>query len=183
MAGHSKWNNIKNRKGAQDKKRSKDFFMVGRMIRVAVQQGRDGNPDTNPALRLAVEKARQVNMPKETVQRAIDRAQGKGEDGRSAQEVMYEGYGPHGIGFLVLAITDNVQRTASNIKFLFSRNGGALGGSGSAMYLFRREGGEFVTTIPISLSPEQYAEVEAFIDALLEDEDIEDVYTNAVQLE
>lgn len=155
--------------------------MVGRMIRVAVQQGKDGNPDTNPSLRLAVDKARQVNMPKETVQRAIDRALGKGSNGQSTQEVIYEGYGPHGIAFLVLAITDNVQRTAGNVKFLFSRNGGALGGSGSAMYMFQREGAEFATTMPIPLSPDQYADIETFIDALLEDEDIEDVYTNAVQ--
>jgi len=181
MAGHSKWNNIKNRKGAQDKKRSKDFFLVGRMIRVAVQQGKDGNPDSNPALRLAVEKARQVNMPKETVQKAINRALGKGENGQSTQEVIYEGYGPHGIGFLVLAITDNMQRTAGNVKFLFSRNGGSLGGPGSAMYMFQRDGAEFSTTLPMELPPEQYADIENFIDALLEDEDIEDVYTNAVQ--
>lgn len=179
MSGHSKWNNIKNRKAAQDQKKSKAFFDVGHMIRIAVKQAQDGNPETNPSLRLALDKARAVNMPKENVQRAIDRALGQGEYGKNLQEVIYEGYGPHGIGFLVVAMTDNVQRTASNVKFLFSRHGGSLGGSGSVMYMFERQGAEFASTIPVPISEEQMAEIEEFTDALLEDEDIEEVYTNA----
>lgn len=179
MAGHSKWNNIKNRKAAQDQKKSKAFFEVSHMIRIAVKQGQDSNPDTNPNLRLALDKARAVNMPKENVQRAIDRALGQGEYGKNIQEVIYEGYGPHGIGFLVVAATDNVQRTASNVKFLFSRHGGSLGGPGSVMYMFARDGAEFTATIPMPISEEQMAEVEEFQDALLEDDDIEEVYTNA----
>ncbi|MCD8507368.1 YebC/PmpR family DNA-binding transcriptional regulator [Candidatus Woesebacteria bacterium] len=179
MAGHNKWSNIKNRKGAQDKRRSKAFFEVGKMIRSAVKDSQNGDPDTNPALRLAVDKARSVNMPKETVQRAIDRALGKSETGESIQEVTYEGYGPHGVGFLVITATDNVQRTAGNIRFAFSRNGGSLGGPGSVMYLFKREGADFVSNMMLDLSPEQGKEVQALYDALVEDEDVEEVYMNA----
>ncbi len=179
MAGHNKWSNIKNRKGAQDKRRSKAFFEVGKMIRTAVKESQNGDPDTNPALRLAVDKARSVNMPKETVQRAINRALGKSESGESVQEVTYEGYGPNGVGFIVIAATDNVQRSASNIRFAFSSNGGSLGGPGSAMYLFQREGADFIPTMTLDLSPEQGAEVQALYDALVEDEDVEEVYFNA----
>lgn len=179
MAGHSKWNNIKNRKAAQDQKKSKAFFEVVHMIRIAVKQAQDGNPDTNPALRLALDKARAVNMPKENIQRAIDRALGQGEFGKNIQEVVYEGYGPGGVGYLVVAATDNVQRTASNVKFLFSRHGGSLGGPGSVMYMFARSGAEFTPTIPMPVSAELQTQIEDFTDALLEDEDIEEVYTNA----
>lgn len=179
MSGHSKWNNIKNRKAAQDQKKSKAFFDVGHMIRIAVKQAQDPNPDTNPNLRLALDKARAVNMPKENVQRAIDRALGQGEFGKNLQEVHYEGYGPHGVGFLVVAATDNAQRTSSNIKFIFSRNGGSLGGPGSVMFMFARDGAEFTPTIPMPISEDQMADVINLQDALLEDEDIEEVYTNA----
>jgi len=178
MAGHNKWNNIKNRKGAQDKRRSKAFFEVGKMIRTAVRDSQNGDPDTNPALRLALEKARSVNMSKDTVERAINRALGKSETGESVQEVPYEGYGPHGVGFLVIAVTDNVQRTAGNIRFAFSRNGGSLGGPGSVMYLFARNGATFVPTMTLDLSPEQGKEVQSLYDALAEDEDVEEVYLN-----
>lgn len=179
MAGHNKWTNIKNRKGAQDARKAKDFFRVAKMIRVAVKEGHNGNSDTNPSLRLAVEKAREVGMPKETVQRAINRALGQGEHGEQVQEIVYEGYGPHGAGFLVVAVTDNVQRTAGNIRFLFSRHGGSLGGPGSVMYLFARQGAEFVTTMPMEIESSQAGEVAALYDALQEDEDVEEVYTNA----
>lgn len=179
MAGHSKWNNIKNRKDAQDKRRSRDFFIVGKMIRVAVKNSNDGNPDTNPALRQAVEKARSVNMPKETVQRAINRALGVGENGLSIQETIYEGYGPHGAGFMVEVATDNVQRTASELRFIFSRHGGSLAGPGATAFLFARQGADFVTTIPLELTDEQGRQVQTCIDALEENEDVVGVTTNA----
>lgn len=180
MAGHNKWTNIKNRKGAQDARRSKDFFRVAKMIRVAVKEAGNGNVDTNPALRLAVEKAKEVGMPKETVVRAINRALGKGEQGQQVQEIIYEGYGPHGSGFLAVAVTDNVQRTAGNIRFLFSRNGGTLSGPGTVMYLFTRQDGIFQTSLPLELGGEAAQDVSRFYDLLSEDEDIEEVYTNAV---
>lgn len=179
MAGHNKWNNIKNRKGAQDQRRSKAFFDVTKMVRSAVKQTQNPDPDTNPALRLALEKARAINLPKENIQRAIDRALGKGAEGQQIQEVTYEGYGPHGAGFIVVAATDNVQRTAGNIRFAFTRNGGSLGGPGSAAYLFARNGGEYTPQIALPLSDEQGSEVQALYDALIQDDDVEEVYTNA----
>lgn len=179
MAGHNKWNNIKNRKGAQDQRRSKAFFDIAQMIRSAVKQGQNPDAETNPALRLALEKARSVNMPKENIQRAIDRAMGKGSEGQQIHEVVYEGYGPHGAGFLVVTATDNVQRTGSTIRFAFSRNGGSLGGPGSAAYLFSRAGGSFQVQIPLPVDETQGAEIQALYDALIEDEDVEEVYTNA----
>lgn len=179
MAGHNKWNNIKNRKGAQDQRRSKAFFDVTQMVRSAVKQSQNPDPNTNPGLRLALEKARAINLPKENIQRAIDRAMGKGSEGQQIQEVTYEGYGPHGSGFIVVAATDNVQRTAGTIRFAFSRNGGSLGGPGSAAYLFSRTGATYVPQIPMPLDAEQGSEVQTLIDALIEDEDVEEVYTNA----
>jgi len=179
MSGHSKWNNIKNRKAAQDQKKSKSFLEVVGMIRIAVKQSHDGNPDTNPSLHLALEKARSVNMPKENIQRAINRALGKGEHGQNIQEVVYEGYGPHGVGFLVVAATDNNQRTSATMKFIFSRGGGSLGGPGSVMFMFAREGAEFVPTIPMPLTAEQMEEIEDLKDTFLDDDDVEEVYTNA----
>ena len=179
MAGHNKWNNIKNRKGAQDQRRSKAFFDVTKMVRSAVKQTQNPDADTNPALRLALEKARAINLPKENIQRAIDRALGKGAEGQQIQEVTYEGYGPHGAGFIVVAATDNVQRTAGNIRFAFTRNGGSLGGTGSAAYLFTRNGGEYTPQIALPLSDEQGSEVQSLYDALIQDDDVEEVYTNA----
>jgi YebC/PmpR family DNA-binding regulatory protein len=179
MSGHSKWSNIKNRKGAQDAKRAKDFFRAAKMIRVAIKGSHNGDPSTNPALRLAVEKAHEYGMPKETVQRAINRSLGQGEHGEQVQEIIYEGYGPQGAGFLVVAVTDNVQRTAANIRFLFTRHGGSLSGPGSAMFLFKREGDEFVTSAPLPLANGAAAEVADLYDVLQEDEDVEEVYTNA----
>ncbi len=180
MAGHNKWTNIKNRKGAQDKKKSRDFFLVAKMIRTAVKKTNDGNPDTNPHLRLALEKARAVSMPKENIARAIDRALGKGESGESIQEMLYEGYGPGGAALLVLAATDNVQRTAANIRFIFSRNGGSLGGPGSATFMFSRQGdGSFVPTMTTQLSGEDTLQLQELIALLEDDDDVEEVFTTA----
>jgi len=178
MAGHSKWNNIKNKKAASDAKKSKAFTIVAKMIRTAVRQSGIGDPNANPALRLALDKAREVNMPNENVQRAIRRGLGKGESG-ALEEILYEGYGPGGVGFLVAARTDNKQRTGAEVRFLFDRNGGSLGGPGSVMFLFRREGGEYAMQIPASVEdPETLQQLRDFRDALEEHDDVESVYCN-----
>lgn len=179
MAGHSKWNNIKNRKGAQDKKKSREFVVVTKMIRMAVKKSHDGNSSTNPALRLALEKAKAINLPKENIQRTIDRALGKGDEGQSIQEIVYEGYGPGGVAICAIAATDNVQRTASNIRFIFSRNGGSLGGPGSAAFLFTRTEEGFEPTMRMPLSAEDSTALEELVSALEDDDDIEEVSTNA----
>ena len=137
MAGHSKFKNIMHRKGAQDKKRSAMFSKLSREITVAAKMGMP-DPDMNPRLRLAVNAAKAQSMPKDNIQRAIDKAaQAGGED---YEEVRYEGYGPGGVALIVEALTDNRNRTATNVRTAFSKNGGNLGSEGSVQHGFERLG-------------------------------------------
>jgi len=180
MSGHNKWSTIKNKKGAADMRKGKIFSDVSKQIRLAVKEGKSGDPKFNSSLRLALEKAHEANMPKENVQRAIDRGLGKGKSG-ALQEVVYEGYGPGGAGLLVVAHTDNHQRTAGEIRFIFSRCNAAMGGPGSAMYLFTREGDDFKVNIPTEISdPNIQGQIQSLIDALRENSDVEDVYCAGV---
>src|SRR5690606_8249389 len=127
MAGHSQFKNIMYRKGAQDAKRAKIFTKIGREIQVAAKSGTD--PEFNPALRAAVELAKANNMPKDNVERAIRRGSGQ-EEGVEYQEIAYEGYGPGGVAVIVDALTDNRNRTAADMRSIFSKHGGNLGESG-----------------------------------------------------
>lgn len=138
MAGHSKWNNIKNRKGAQDAKRGKVFQKLSREIYMAAKSG-GSDPTSNPSLRLVLDKARTANMPNDNIQRAIKKATSAGE-GENYDEVVYEGYGPAGVAILVHALTDNRNRTSTNVRVAFNKNGGSLGESGSVSYMFDRKG-------------------------------------------
>ena len=138
MAGHSKWANIQYRKGAQDKKRGKIFTKLIREISTAARAG-GADPGSNARLRLAVEKARLQSMPKDNIDRAIKRATGA-EGAESFQEVHYEGYGPGGVAVMVQCLTDNRNRTVSDVRYAFSRNGGNLGADGSVGYLFNKVG-------------------------------------------
>src|SRR3954454_5476565 len=138
MAGHSKWANIKHRKAAADSKKGKIFTRVIKEITVAAKAG-GGDPDSNPRLRLALEKAREANMTKDSVQRAIQR--GTGElDGVSYDEVRYEGYGPGGAAVLIDCLTDNRTRTVADVRHAFTKNGGNMGSDGSVAYLFKHCG-------------------------------------------
>lgn len=145
MAGHSKWANIKRRKGAQDAKRAKIFTRILKEIAIAVKEGGGPDPDTNPRLRLAIANAKGVNMPKDNINRAIKKASDK--DSESYQEVTYEGYGPAGIALFVEATTDNINRTVANVRAIFNKYGGSLGTNGSLEFIFDRKG---VFTIPTS---------------------------------
>jgi YebC/PmpR family DNA-binding regulatory protein len=138
MAGHSKWANIKHRKGAQDKKRAKQFTRAIKEITVAVREGGGPDPETNPTLRNAVSNAKGVNMPKDTIERAINKAGGAEADNYEA--VNFEGYGPHGIAFFVACTTDNQNRTVAAVRSIFSKNGGSLGTNGSLEFLFDKKG-------------------------------------------
>lgn len=142
MAGHSKWKNIQNRKGAQDAKRGKTFQKMSKEIFVAAKSG---GPDValNAALRLAIEKAKSVNVPNDVIKRAIDKATGAGAD-ENYEEVIYEGYGPGGVAVLVYCLTENRNRTAPNVRVAFNKNGGSLGESGSVGYMFDRKGRLFI---------------------------------------
>lgn len=180
MSGHSKWNNIKNRKGAVDAKRGKAFGQISKLIRIAVRDSGSGDPKTNPSLRVVLEKARAANMPKGNIQRAIDKGLGKSKGGQ-LQEIVYEGFGPGGVGFLVEVVTDNPNRVGSELKNVFSKNNGSLGSPGSAKYLFDRiQGGEgYVTTMPIPIADDQVInKLENLIDSLRDNEDVEQVHSN-----
>ena len=137
-SGHSKWHNIQGRKNAQDAKRGKVFQKLSREIYMAAKAG-GPDPSMNPALRLVVDKAKAANMPNDNVERAIKKAT-SAVDETNYDEITYEGYGPGGVGILVHALTDNRNRTATNVRVAFTRNGGSLGETGSVSYLFDRKG-------------------------------------------
>jgi len=138
MSGHSKWSQIKRQKGAADVRRGAMFTKVTREIVIAVREG-GPDPDGNYKLRLAVEKARSINMPQDTIRRAIERASGPGEAERY-EEIAYEGYGPGGVAVLVETATDNRNRTAADIRSIFSKHGGQLAGAGSVAWQFEPRG-------------------------------------------
>ncbi len=138
MAGHSKWANIKHRKGRQDAKRGKIFSVLIRELTVAAKLG-GGVPEDNPRLRTAIDKALSANMNKDTIERAIQRGAG-GLEGENLEEVTYEGYGPGGIAVLVESMTDNNNRTVAEVRHAFTKSGGNLGTNGSVAYLFEKKG-------------------------------------------
>jgi YebC/PmpR family DNA-binding regulatory protein len=139
MSGHSKWSSIKHKKGAADAKRGKLFSKLARAISVAARDG-GGDPDGNPALATAVQKARDASMPKDKIQKAIDTGTGAGAAGAAIERVLYEGYGPAGVAVLVEALTDNRNRASAEIRFAFSKNGGNLGEPGSVAWIFEKKG-------------------------------------------
>ena len=167
MAGHSQFKNIMHRKGAQDKKRAALFARLVREIMVATRTGLP-DPESNARLRTAIQAARQANMPKDKIARAIRRAAG-GEEGTQFEEVRYEGYGAGGAAILVEALTDNRNRTAGEIRALFSKNGGTLGESNSVAYLFTHRG---EVRLPLATDADRLLEVA--IDAGAEDCVLED---------
>jgi YebC/PmpR family DNA-binding regulatory protein len=162
MAGHSKWANIQHRKGRQDAARSKLFSKLSKEITVAAKMG-DPDPEKNPRLRLAVKEAKASSVPKDVIERAIKKSQGG--DAESYDEVRYEGYGPGGIAIIVEALTDNRNRTASNVRSTFGKNGGNLGETGSVSFMFDRMG---QITYPASAGSAD-AVMEAAIEAGAED--------------
>lgn len=137
MAGHSKWANIQHRKGRQDAARSKLFSKLSKEITVAAKMG-DPDPEKNPRLRMAVKEAKSSSVPKDVIERAIKKS--SAGDGDEYEEIRYEGYGPDGVAVIVEAMTDNRNRTASNVRSTFSKNGGNLGETGSVGFMFERKG-------------------------------------------
>lgn len=138
MAGHNKWSKVKHIKARVDAKKGKAFSKVGRDITIAAKQGGD-NPDMNPALRLAIQKARDVNMPKDNILRAIEKGAGTG-DGNELEEIVYEAYAPGGVAILIRSLTDNKNRTVPNVRAALSKASGSLANSGSVSYLFEKKG-------------------------------------------
>ena len=168
MAGHSKWANIKHRKGAQDAKRGKVFTKIIKEISVAVKVG-GHDPDSNPRLRAAIQNAKSVNMPKENVQRAIKKA--SGDDADTYFEATYEGYAPSGIAIFIECTTDNINRTVAEVRSVFNKSGGELGKNGSLEYLFEKKG---IFLIDKTQFPQSLDEVEMeLIDYGLEEFEVE----------
>ena len=171
MSGHSKWSTIKRQKGANDAKRGALFTKVAREISVAARQG-GGDPDANYRLRLAMEKARSVNMPADNIKRTIEKATGGGE-AEQFEEIVYEGYGPGGVAVLVEAATDNRNRTAAEVRSIFTKAGGQLAGSGAVAWQFEPRG--LIAVARNGADPDEVAL--AAIDAGADDVDTEDSET------
>ena len=165
MAGHSKWANIKHRKGRQDAKRGKVFSVLIRELTVAAKLG-GGVPEDNPRLRTAIDKALSANMTKDTIERAVQRGAG-GLEGENLEEVTYEGYGPGGIAVMVESMTDNNNRTVAEVRHAFTKSGGNLGTNGSVAYLFEKKG-----LIRIQSGQNENLVMELAIDAGAEDIEI-----------
>ena len=181
MSGHSKWHNIQGRKNAQDAKRGKIFQKISRELYMAVKAG-GPDPSSNPQLRLIMDKARAANMPKDNIKRAVDK--GSGSDTANYEEVTYEGYAPGGVAVLVHALTDNKNRTSSSVRVAFTRNGGALGASGSVAYMFDRRG--YIVIEREGLEIDEDGMLEAALEAGADDMETSDeafeIYTDPKQL-
>jgi YebC/PmpR family DNA-binding regulatory protein len=180
MSGHSKWSTIKRQKGVNDSKRSAMFTKVAREIAVAARAG-GGDPDANYRLRLAIDKARSINMPADNIKRSIDKATGGGE-AEQFEEIVYEGYGPGGVAVLVEAATDNRNRTAAEVRSIFTKTGGQLAGSGAVAWQFEVRG--LITVARDGADPDEVAL--AAIDAGAADVDTEadpiEIYTEPSDL-
>jgi YebC/PmpR family DNA-binding regulatory protein len=168
MSGHSKWAGIKHKKAIVDARRGKLFTKLTRQLTMAAREG-GGDPDGNPALALAIQKAKDASMPKDNIERAIAKGTGEGADADAIETILYEGYGPGGVAVLVEAMTDNRNRTGSDVRHTFSKHGGSLGEPGSVAYLFDKKG-------LIVVDAARYAEDELFvaIDAGAEDIGLDD---------
>lgn len=154
MAGHSKWKNIQHRKGRQDAKRGKMFTKISKEIFAAAKSG-GADPSTNLRLRLAINKAREANMPNDNIERTLKKATGD-LDGVVYEEITYEGYGPHGVAVLVEVLTDNRNRSAADIRHIFNKHGGNLGESGCVSFLFARKGVIFVPKADLNMDEEEF---------------------------
>ena len=173
MAGHNKWTQIKRQKGASDAKRSQMFGKLSRMISAQVKVA---NGDRNAVLvRTAIEKARAADMPVDTIERAISKA----TEAKDLETIVYEAYGPGGVGLIIEALTDSRNRAAQEIRHILSKNGFALGGIGSVMWAFQKENGELTPTTTVPLSDEDSVLLEKLVDELEENNEVQEVTTNA----
>jgi len=180
MSGHSKWHSIKHKKAVVDARRGQHFTKLARAITVAAREG-GGDPDGNPSLALAIQKARDASMPKDNIERAIAKGTGEGVDADRIETVLYEGYGPGGVALLIEALTDNRNRTSADIRHAFNKHGGNLGEPGSVSYLFDKSG-------VIVVDATRYDEddlmpaIDAGADDIARDEDVFEVLTEPASL-
>jgi YebC/PmpR family DNA-binding regulatory protein len=180
MSGHSKWHSIKHKKAVVDARRGQQFTKLARAITVAAREG-GGDPDGNPTLALAIQKARDASMPKDNIERAIGKGTGEGVDADQIETVVYEGYGPGGVALLIEALTDNRNRTGADVRHALSKHGGNLGEPGSVSYLFDKSG-----VIIVDASRYDEDDLMAAIDAgaqdIARDDDVYEVITAPADL-
>lgn len=174
MSGHSHWATTRRQKEVKDAKKGAVFTKLARAITMAAHKG--GNPDDNPTLRLAIDKGRGASMPMDNIKRAIERGAG-GPGQTSLEEVIYEGYGPAGVAIMVNCVTDNRNRTVAEIRNIFSRFGGNLGEAGSAAYVFGADPASPQFSIPIDEATSE--KLTRLVDALEDQDDVQEVFTNA----
>lgn len=177
MAGHSKWANIKRKKGAADAKRGKEFTRAIKEINVAIKEGGGADPESNSALRNAIANAKGINMPKTNIERAIKKA--SGADADTYEEVTFEGYGPNGIAFFIECTTDNTNRTVASIRAIFSKANGSLGTNGSLEFLFERKGVFTIekNSIDMELEELELELIESGLESMESDEEFITIYT------
>ena len=176
MSGHSHWSSIKYKKQITDAKRGKIFSKAAKMIAIAARKG--GDPEMNPDLRLAIEKAKAINMPNDNIERAIKKGTGKDKEGK-LEKITYEAYGPSGTPLIIEVITDNRNRTLSEIKHILSNFGGKLAEAGSVKYLFEKKDGDWIPKYSVEVTEIKLKEqLEKLFEALDENEDINEIYSN-----
>jgi YebC/PmpR family DNA-binding regulatory protein len=176
MSGHSKWSSIKHKKAAADAKRGRQFTKLARAITVAAREG-GGDPDGNPTLATAIQKARDASMPKDNIQRAVDRGTGAGADAAAIERIVFEGYGPGGVAVLVEALTDNRNRTSADVRHAFTRHNGSLGEPGSVAWIFEKRGAIVVDGARYG-EDDLIAAIDAGAEDVREDEDLLRVITD-----
>lgn len=176
MSGHSKWKTTKHHKAAIDAKRGKLFGKLGKTISIAARE-KGGDPAMNPRLRMAIESAQAANMPKENIERAIKKGTGELE-GVVLEEITLEAYSQEGAAILIEAITDNKNRTLSEIKKILSMYNAKLVPEGSAKWAFTKSGNEWIAATPMDVSPEQREKLEKLFEALDEHDDVQEIYSN-----
>jgi len=176
MSGHNKWSKIKNKKAATDAQKSKEFGKLSRLI--SVEAKKCGGDENSPGLRAAIEKARKASMPKDNIDRAIKKAS---EIKADMSEMLYEGYGPGGVGIIVTALTDNSNRTSPEIRHIFTQHNLSLGAQGSVTwgFTFNKEEREWTPSTTMEISGSDMDKLEKLVEALLDHDDVQDVYTNA----
>ena len=177
MSGHSHWHSIKHKKGAMDAKRGKIFSKISCLISIAARE-KGGDPESNPKLRVAISKAKEANMPKDNIERAIKKGTGQ-VVGVKMEEISYEAYGPAGIALIIDVITDNKNRVLSEIKHILSRFDGKMAETGSVKYLFDKKGEKWTPKYPIEVTDQKTkSQLEKLFDALDENDDTQEIYSN-----
>ncbi|MBU1018247.1 YebC/PmpR family DNA-binding transcriptional regulator [Patescibacteria group bacterium] len=175
MSGHSKWHSIKHKKAATDAKRGKIFTQHANMITIAARQG--GDPDMNPGLRLAIDNAKRANVPNNNIDRAIKRGTGELKDEAEISELTYEGYGPGGIAIIVECLTDNKNRTYTNVRTIFNKKGGNLGASGSVAWMFERKGLITINNEGVDQEELELAAIDAGADDIKTEGNLTEIFT------